>query len=106
MNDEGAGQDPDGGPNGGPIPDPVLARRHRMARLASLGQRLGCLAFVTSIVVFAVGLGTGFTDGVATTLVVLLIAGSAILAPAIVLHYAVRAAADEDRAARGGSAGH
>jgi len=34
---------------------------------------------------------------VATSLVVLLVAGSVVLAPAIVLHYAVRAADDEDR---------
>ena len=79
--------------------DPVLKRRRRIARLASLGQRLGYLAFLVSIAVFAVGLATGFTDAVATTLVALLVAGSAVLAPAIVLHYAVRAAADEDRAA-------
>lgn len=86
--------------------DPVLEKRRRMARLASLGQRLGYLAFLVSIVVFAVGLATGFTDAVATTLVALLIAGSAVLAPAIVLHYAVRAADDEDRAAGGGSTGN
>ena len=76
-----------------------------MARLASLGQRLGYLAFLVSIVVFAAGLATGFTDAVATTLVALLVAGSAVLAPAIVLHYAVRAAEDEDRAAGYGAAG-
>ncbi|MEC8998835.1 MAG: hypothetical protein VYC56_00950 [Actinomycetota bacterium] len=86
--------------------DPVLAKRRRMARLASLGQRLGYLAFLTSIVVFFVGLATEFTDTVATTLVALLIAGSAVLAPAIVLHYAVRAADDEDRAAGGGATSH
>ena len=68
--------------------DPVIARRLRLARLARLGQRLGYL-----------GLSTGFSDGIATALVALLVAGSIILAPAIVLHYAVRAAAEEDRAA-------
>jgi len=79
--------------------DPVIARRLRLARLARLGQRLGYLTFVSSIVVFAVGLSNGFSDGIATALVALLVAGSIILAPAIVLHYAVRAAAEEDRAA-------
>jgi len=81
------------------VHDPVIARRFRMARLARLGQRLGYLTFVSSIVVFAIGLSTGFSDGIAAALVALLIAGSVILAPAIVLHYAVRAAADEDRVA-------
>ena len=45
---------------------------------------------------FAVGLIGDFTSGIATTLVVLLLAGSIVLAPAIVLHYAVQAADDED----------
>jgi len=80
------------------VNDPILLRRARLARLARVGQRLGYLAYLVAIVVFAVGLATGFTDAVATTLVVLLVAGSFVLAPAIVLHYAVRAAADEERA--------
>ena len=79
--------------------DPILVRRARLARVASVGQRLGYLAYLVAIVVFAVGLTTGFTDAFATTLVVLLVAGSFVLAPAIVLHYAVRAAAGEERAA-------
>ncbi|MBT6371675.1 MAG: hypothetical protein HOJ86_03260 [Acidimicrobiaceae bacterium] len=79
--------------------DPILVRRARLARVASVGQRLGYLAYLVAIVVFAVGLTTGFTDAFATTLVVLLVAGSFVLAPAIVLHYAVRAAAEEERAA-------
>jgi hypothetical protein len=52
--------------------------------------------------VFAIGLSTGFSDGVATSLVVLLVAGSFVLAPAIVLHHAVQAADDEDRGTTGG----
>ena len=59
----------------------MLARRASLRRLAHLGQRLGYLAFVVSIVVFAIGLSTGFSDGVATSLVVLLVAGSFVLAP-------------------------
>ena len=85
-----------------PHEDPVLKRRARLARLARLGQRLGYLAFVVSIVVFAVGMSTGFTDDVATSLVALLVAGSFVLAPSIVLHHAVRAADHEDR----GGSGH
>jgi hypothetical protein len=48
--------------------DEVLDRRARAARIASTGQRLGYLAFLTAIVVFAVGLATTFTDVVATAL--------------------------------------
>ena len=77
--------------------DPMLVRRDSLRHLARLGQRLGYLAFAASLVIFAAGLASGFSGRVATCLVVLLVAGSVVLAPAIVLHYAVRAADDEDR---------
>ena len=77
--------------------DPMLVRRDSLRRLARLGQRLGYLAFAVSLVIFADGLASGFSGRVATRLVVLVVAGSVVLAPAIVLHYAVRAADDEDR---------
>ena len=77
--------------------DPMLVRRGSLRRLARLGQRLGDLACAASLVIFAAGLASGFSGRVATSLVVLLVAGSVVLAPAIVLHYAVRAADDEDR---------
>ena len=76
--------------------DPVLVRRARMGRLATTDKRLGYLAFLTAIVLFIVGMVGDFSDGIATALIVLLVAGSIVLAPAIVLHYAVQAAADED----------
>ena len=77
--------------------DPMLVRRDSLRRLARLGQRLGYLAFAASLVIFAAGLASGFSGRVATSLVVLLVAGSVVLAPAIVLHYAVQAADDEDQ---------
>lgn len=77
--------------------DPILVRRARLARFARLGQRLGYLAYGVAIIVFVVGMATAFNDVVANTLVVLLVVGSFVLAPAIVLHYAVRAAIDEER---------
>ena len=39
------------------------------------------------------------TEGVATSLVALLVGGSVVLAPSIILHHAVRAADAEDRQA-------
>jgi|TARA_B100001079_G_scaffold211080_1_gene185221 hypothetical protein len=79
------------------VNDPILVRRARLAQFAHLGQRLGYLAYGVAILVFAAGMATGFNDVVANTLVVLLVVGSFVLAPAIVLHYAVRAAVDEER---------
>ena len=77
--------------------DPILVRRARLAHFARFGQRLGYLAYGVAILVFAMGMATGFNDVVANTLVVLLVVGSFVLAPAIVIHYAVRAGIDEER---------
>lgn len=77
--------------------DPVRARRARVARWNSLAKRAGYLCFAVAIAVFLVGLGTGFDSWVAATATVGLIVGSILLAPAIVIGYAVRAADREDR---------
>jgi hypothetical protein len=81
-------------------PDPVLQRRARIAHLVELGQRIGYGLFALAVVLFFVGFGIGFTGGVVTTIVIALVAGSLVLAPAIVFGYAVKAA---DRADRDGS---
>lgn len=83
-------------------PDPVLARREQIRHLAELGQRIGYLLFGGAIVLFLVGLLVDFTETVATLIVAALVIGSLVLAPAIVLGYAVKAA-DKDDTARGGS---
>ena len=80
-----------------PEDDPVLRQRARAARLAQRGQRLGYLLFLVAMVVFAVGLIAGFDGGVAPAIVGCLVAGSVILAPTIILGYAVKAADREDR---------
>ena len=80
-----------------PEDDPVLRQRARMARLAQRGQRLGYLLFLVAMVLFGVGLIAGFDGGVAPAIVACLIAGSVILAPTIILGYAVKAADREDR---------
>ena len=80
-----------------PESDPVLARRAQIARLALVGQRLGYLLYGAAVVLFVVGFIVGFTPAVVTTIVAMMIVGSALLAPAIVAGYAVKAAAREDR---------
>lgn len=78
-------------------PDPVRARRARVARLVELGQRLGYGLFALAIAAFLVGFAWGF-DGLPGLLVVVgLVAGSVVLAPAIVFGYAVKAAERDDR---------
>jgi hypothetical protein len=83
-----------------PKPDPVLIRRAQVARLAILGQRIGYLLYGGAVVLFVIGFIVGFTPAVVTTIVTAMIIGSALLAPAIVAGYAVKAAAREDRERR------
>lgn len=77
--------------------DPILEQRARIARLASLGQRLGYLLFGVAIVAFFVGLVVGYGSTVVTVVIVAIVAGSLVLAPSIVAGYGVRAADREDR---------
>lgn len=76
--------------------DPILVRRARFARASQLGQRLGYLLFAAAMTLFIVGFARGFTSGVVGAIVFCLILGSAVLAPAIVIAYAVRAAEKDD----------
>lgn len=77
--------------------DPVRVRRAQVARWNSLAKRAGYLCFAVAIAVFLIGLATGFDSRVAATATVGLIVGTILLAPAIVIGYAVRAADREDR---------
>ena len=84
--------------NGGPSgDDPVLARRARIAKLTELGQRVGYALFGLAIVLFIVGFVGGYSDVLVAMIVGSLGIGSAVLAPAIVFGYAVKAAEREDR---------
>ncbi len=76
--------------------DPVRQKRARIARVVSLGLRLGYGLFLLAMVLFVVGLVVGYTDGLVSVIVFSLVIGSLVLAPAIVFNYAVRAAERED----------
>ena len=76
--------------------DPIRERRARIARLVSIGQASGYGLFGLAIVLFFVGLVVGY-GALVTPIVVCLVVGSVVLAPAIVFGYAVKAAEREDR---------
>lgn len=76
--------------------DPVRIRRAQIARAASLAQRVGYALFALAVLIFFIGFFAGFTGGLVTTIVLLMVFGSALLAPAIVAGYAVKAAERED----------
>ena len=77
--------------------DPVRARRARIARLVELGQRIGYSLFGLAVALFVVGFIVGYSGAVVAVIVAALVVGSAVLAPAIVFGYAVKAAEREDR---------
>ena len=68
-----------------------------MGRLARLGKRIGYSTLAAAMVAFAVGAVGGFTPTVVTVVVVTLAVGSAVLLPAIIVGYGVRAAEREER---------
>jgi hypothetical protein len=65
--------------------DPVLARRARIARLVTVGKRVGYGLYGVAIVGFFIGLVAGFGGPIGTTVIACLIVGS------------VKAAEREDR---------
>jgi DMSO/TMAO reductase YedYZ heme-binding membrane subunit len=77
--------------------DPVRARRNQVARWTRLANRLGYLCFAIAIVTFVVGFIVSFNGAVSALVVAAMIVGSVLLAPAIVLGYAVKAAERDDR---------
>ena len=79
--------------------DPVRARRARAARAADVGQKVGYALFGVAIVAFVIGAVSGLPTAAVVVVVAALLLGSVVLAPAIVLGYAARAAEREDREA-------
>jgi hypothetical protein len=89
-----------------PDADPVLARRARIGRLVARGQKIGYSLWLVAIVVFVVGAMTTFRPAMVTVVMGCLAAGSALLAPSIVISYGVRAADRDERRGPSGRAGH
>ena len=76
--------------------DPVRRRRATAQRIARLASRAGYALIATAVVVFFVALATDFNATMATIITVALVAGCVLLAPAIIVGYAVKAAERED----------
>lgn len=93
-----AGDDhPEHDPAHDPAHDPVLERRARVARLATNGQRIGYACFALFALVVIAAFATGFPPALTTVATAALVAGSVVLAPAMVVSYAVKAADRADR---------
>ncbi len=77
--------------------DPVRARRRQVAKWTLLANRIGYLFFALAIATFIIGFAVSFNGAVSAIVIGSIIIGSVLLAPAIVLGYAVKAAEREDR---------
>ena len=76
--------------------DPIMVRRRKFDRFANTGKRVGYLLFLLAMVAFFVGLFTSFNDVWGWLMIGCLLAGSALLLPAIIIGYAVKAAQRDD----------
>jgi hypothetical protein len=80
-------------PRHDPVPaDPVLARRAKLASWTLLANRVGYLLLALAMSLFVIAFVFGFTAPMATAIVVTLVTSFVLLAPSIVLGYAVKAA--------------
>ena len=77
--------------------DPVRARREQVARWTLLANRIGWLFMGLAMALFVMAFAFGFAGPIVTAVTVSLVVGSVLLAPSIVLGYAVKAAEREDR---------
>ncbi len=80
-----------------PDADPIRQRRATAQRFARLASRLGYTLIAMAVVTFFVAFVTDFDATMATIITAALIAGCVLLAPAIIVGYAVKAAEREDR---------
>ena len=80
----------------GSVADPVLDRRVRIAKFVRLAKKIGYGLFLLAVILFFVGFITQFSGELTGVIIASLVAGSLVLAPAIVFGYAVRSAHRED----------
>ena len=78
------------------VSDPVLDRRIRIAKLVKAGKRVGYSLFLLAMILFFIGVAASFSSALTNVIVAALVIGSLVLAPAIVMGYAVRSAHRED----------
>lgn len=77
--------------------DPIRHRRATIARWTLLANRIGYILLAFAVALFFVALMVGFSAVLAGIVIALLLAACVLLAPSIVLGYAVKAAEREDR---------
>ncbi|RLE23540.1 MAG: hypothetical protein DRJ50_06000 [Actinobacteria bacterium] len=77
--------------------DPVRERRAQIAKWTLLANRVGYLFIALAMALFFIAFAFSFTATMATLVIVSLVIGCVLLAPSIILGYAVKAAERDDR---------
>lgn len=83
-------------PTSTPSHDPVRERRRRVARWTLLANRVGYLVLSLAVALFIMAFLFGFSPTMATLIIVTMVVSFVLLAPSIVLGYAVKAAERDD----------
>lgn len=77
--------------------DPIRARRAQIEKWALLANRIGYLFVALAMALFFIAFAVGFSSAMATSVIVTFVIGCVLLAPSIIIGYAVKAAEREDR---------
>jgi ABC-type transport system involved in cytochrome bd biosynthesis fused ATPase/permease subunit len=77
-------------------PDPIRRRRTQVARWTLLANRVGYLVLAISMALFVIAFAVGFSSPMAGLIIATLVVSFVLLAPSIVLGYAVKAAERDD----------
>jgi heme/copper-type cytochrome/quinol oxidase subunit 3 len=80
-----------------PSTDPIRARRQQVAKWTLLANRIGYLFVAVSMAFFVIAFAVGFSPAMASLVIVSFVIGCVLLAPSIVIGYAVKAAERDDR---------
>lgn len=81
----------------GAVVDPVRVRRAKVARWTLLANRVGYLFVAVAMALFFLAFAFGFTPTMASLIIGTFVIGCVLLAPSIVIGYAVKAAERDDR---------
>jgi hypothetical protein len=76
--------------------DPIRRRRRTVERWTLLANRIGYLVLALAMALFVIAFAVGFSATMATLVIACLVMSFVLLAPSIVLGYAVKAADRED----------
>ena len=77
--------------------DPIRAKRAQIAKWTLLANRIGYLFVALAMALFFIAFAIGFSPTMATLVIVSFVIGCILLAPSIIVGYAVKAAERDDR---------